>query len=146
MWIKETVEKLREQYDTNDPFQLAADMGIILLLEDLGSTLGYYSHCYEKKFIHINSRLSKQQQAITCAHELGHSVLHPTLSAPHLRLSTLFSVDKFELQANRFMVQLLVTDEDLQSFFSDGLGSYQIADIYGVPEYLIDYKVQTMNQ
>ncbi|MPN22828.1 Metallopeptidase ImmA [bioreactor metagenome] len=146
MWIKETVEKLRKQYDTNDPFQLVSDMGIVLLLEDLGSTLGYYSHCYEHQFIHINNRLSKQQQIITCAHELGHSVLHPNMSTPHLRLSTLFSVDKFELQANRFMVQLLVSDNDLKSLFSDGLGSYQIADIYGVPEYLIDYKVQTIDQ
>lgn len=146
MWIKEMVENLCRQYGTRNPFQLAADTGTILLLEDLGSTLGYYSHCYQDKFIHVNSRLSEQQQAITCAHELGHSVLHPEISTPYLRASTLFSVDKLELQANRFMVQLLVSDDDLQLFFSDGLGSYQIADIYGVPEYLIDYKVQTIGQ
>lgn len=144
MRIKKTVEKLCTHYDTRSPFQLATDMGVILLFEDLGQTHGYYSHCYEDKFIHINNTLDKQQQLMTCAHELGHCVLHPDVSTPYLKTNTLLSVSKIELQANRFMVQLIVPDKDLYTFLDEGLCSFQIADIYGLPEALIEYKIKTL--
>lgn len=144
MRIKETVEGLCKKYDTRDPFQLVDDTGGVLLFENLGSTHGYYSHCYGQKFIHVNNRLDKQQQIVTCAHELGHSILHPDVSTPYLKANTLFSVNKLEIQANNFMVQLLITDDDLIEFFAAGLSSYQIANIYGLPVILIEHKIKTL--
>jgi Zn-dependent peptidase ImmA (M78 family) len=144
MQIKRTVEKMHRRYLTNDPFDIAQQLGIIVLFEQLGSVRGYYSRSYRQKVIHINYDMTHNQQSITCAHELGHSILHPALNTPFLRENTLFSVNKLETQANHFMVQLLIPDHDVREYIQYGYTNGQIATIYGIPEYLVEYKVQTM--
>ena len=145
MWIKRTVEKLRKRYKTKDPFELAQYMGIVVLFEPLGTVRGYYCRSYKQKVIHINIDESHEQQAITCAHELGHSILHPDTNTPYLRANTLYSIDKLEVEANRFMAQLLVSDADVKEYFLHEYSCYQISEICGIPEYLINYKVRTMD-
>lgn len=145
MWIKQTVEKLCRHYKTNDPFELAQCMGAMILFEQLGTVRGYYCRSYKQKVIHINVDENREQQAITCAHELGHSILHPNANTPYLRANTLYSIDKLEVEANRFMVQLLIPDFEMVEYFLNEYTRSQIAKIRGIPEYLIDYRMQTMN-
>lgn len=85
-------------------------MGSMILFEQLGTVRSYYCRSYKQKVIHTNVDESREQQAITCAHELGHSILHPNTNTPYLRAITLYSIDKLEVEANRFMVQLLIPD------------------------------------
>lgn len=144
MWIKQTVDKLCNQHRTNDPFELASCLDTVVLFEELGTVRGYYSCSHRQKVIHINSSATCEQQKIICAHELGHSVLHPDLSTPFLRANTLFSIDKLELQANYFMVQLLVNDCELEEQLQHGYTIYQIRDLYTLPEHLIEYKINTL--
>lgn len=143
MRIKQTVDKLCKQYGSNDPFILASCLNTVVLFEKLGSVRGYYSCSYQQKVIHINSKVSREQQKIICAHELGHSILHPDLSTPFLRANTLFSVNKLELQANKFMVQLLVDDRELDEHLRCGYTIFQMEGLYGFPEHLIQYKINT---
>lgn len=144
MQIKQVVDELCKQYESNDPFVLASCLDTIVLFERLGTVRGYYSCSYRQKVIHINSEEGRDQQAIICAHELGHSILHPNLSTPFLRENTLFSINKLELQANKFMVQLLVCDQSLKEHLRGGYTSYQIGNLYGLPERLIEYKIGTL--
>lgn len=106
MTIKETAERLCKRHHSRNPFELCQALNIIVLYEPLGTVRGYYSKSHRFRVIHINENLSENQQLFTCAHELGHAVLHPNANTPFLREHTLFSVDKLEVQANRFAVCL----------------------------------------
>ena len=92
MEIKQRVNRLCRKYGTRDPFELAERMNILVVREPLGSINGYYNQCYRQKFIHINEELEEYRQKFTCAHELGHAVLHPKANTPFLRDNTMFSV------------------------------------------------------
>lgn len=63
------------------------------------------------KQIHINQSLDEKDAEFTCAHELGHAILHPNASTPFLRSKTFLSVDKLEIEANTFAVNLLIPNE-----------------------------------
>lgn len=42
-FIKRKVNELVKRFNSNDPFEIAEGLNIIVLFEDLGKTLGYYS-------------------------------------------------------------------------------------------------------
>lgn len=107
MSIKERVGQLVKKYNTNDPFKLAERLGITIVFEPLGSILGYYSRSHRSKVIHINEASDEQQQLSTCAHELGHAVLHPNENTAFLKANTFYSTDRIETEANMFAVELL---------------------------------------
>lgn len=116
MKTKDIVEALCKKYDTRNPFEIAHQKKIMVIHEPLGSINGYYNRCYRQSFIHINSDLEREQQLFTCAHELGHAVLHPKANAPFLRANTFFSINKLEIEANKFAVNLLVQDSVAERF------------------------------
>lgn len=141
--IKETVETLIKKYKTNCPFVLAKKLKVNIVYEKLGETMGYFTNDYRIKFIHINNALSEDESRFTCAHELGHAILHPNINTPFLKRHTLYSVDKIERQANTFAVELLLPDNLLGEYTNCGL--YNIAHCIGIPERLIDLKQWTNN-
>lgn len=90
---------------------MANALNIAVFYEDLGSINGYYNKPLRMKQIHINQSLDEKDSEFTCAHELGHAILHPNASTPFLRSKTFLSVDKLEIEANTFAVNLLIPDE-----------------------------------
>lgn len=140
MRIRNLVAELCKAYGTRDPFELARLRNIILLYDPLGDIQGYYSKSLRQKFIHINQDLEELPMRFTCAHELGHSVLHPNTNTPFLRAETLFSVDRLEIEANRFAVNLLFTDEELEEIAQYPVE--QIACAMGVPSNLAEYRMR----
>ena len=104
-----------------------------MLYEDLGNTLGFYNTYKRIKFIHINNQIDETTQRFVCAHELGHAVLHPKANTPFLRNQTFFSVDRLEIEANTFAVELLLTDEMITAYEDTRLTIQEVAEIYGVP-------------
>ena len=114
MDIDRTVQRLIKEYETSDPFRLARDKQIVVLYEDLGNYRGYYNKVYRQKFIHIHEDLDEVQKKITCAHELGHSILHTNTSTPYMRSNTFYSTNRYERQANLFAAHLLITDDFIQ--------------------------------
>lgn len=144
MRIKRTVDKLCAKYKTHNPFEIAETLEIPVLFERLGDIRGFYSRSYRQKVIHINRDINAERQLITCAHELGHAIIHPCESTPFLRASTLFSIDKLELEANRFMTQMIVPDDDIQEYIALEYTLQQIASVYGLPEHLIEYKLRLL--
>ena len=136
--IKAKVNQLRRKVGSSDPFVIASMLNIKVIIEPLGSINGYYNKTIRMKQIHINEDLSPAMQAFTCAHELGHAVLHPNVNTPFLRRSTLFSVDRMEREANKFAVELLIPD--LTEYADMTLD--QIAAMYGYDRRLIELRLE----
>lgn len=124
---KVTPKQLINKYKTNNPQEIAQELGIIILFEPLGEINGYYNTAFRQKLIHININLSEYKQQFTIAHELGHALLHPKANTPFLREKTLFSINKLEIEANKFAVDLLITDEaiaDVKHLTLDQMSNY----------------------
>lgn len=79
-------------------------------------------------------------QRFVCSHELGHAVLHPRSNTPFLRNKTLFSIDKNEVEANTFAVELLMDDEKINKFKETNLSIQEIGKICGVPGKVVHLK------
>ena len=138
--IKAIVEKLMKKHKTNCPFTLAKKMNINILYENLGTTMGYFNKDCRFRFIHINQSLNEEENTFTCAHELGHAIVHPNVNTPFLKRHTLFSVDKIEREANTFAVELLLPDNLLQE--NAECSVFNIGKAVGIPDKLIKLKSQ----
>ncbi|MGE7113208.1 ImmA/IrrE family metallo-endopeptidase [Lysinibacillus sp. NPDC047702] len=141
MGIKKLVGQLIKKYGTINPFELANLLGIVVVFEPLGSIYGYYSKSHRAKVIHINENLPYNIQFLTCAHELGHSILHPEINTAFLKKNTLFSTDKIEIEANTFAVEFLLPDELFNEQCCSGFTIYDAIEEKGVPIELLSLKV-----
>ena len=125
-------------YDTNSPFDIARERNIGILYEPMKTTLGFYVRYRRIQNIILNDALPEGMQRFVCAHELGHSILHADLNVPKLTSYTLFSRDKFELQANSFAVELLLPDDLLCEYPECSIA--QIANFIGIPKEFAELK------
>ena len=142
--IKDIVSNLTKKYNTSDPFELADALKIAVFHEELGSINGYYNNPLRMKQIHINSSLNDHDAKYTCAHELGHASMHPTASTPFLRLKTLLSVNKLEIEANTFAVNLLIPDEIITE--NRNYTTEQLSRLLGYNQELINLRLKTYYQ
>lgn len=133
-----TPKYLISKYKTNNPIELADALGIKVIYEPLGDINGYFNTAFRQKFIHINSQLTENRQLFTAAHELGHAILHPKANTPFLREKTLFSINKFEIEANTFAVNLLITEEAIKEV--KHLTLEQMANYFGIHKNLMALK------
>lgn len=134
--IEKKVQTLIKKHQTCCPFALANELGIIVIHENLGKTLGYYSKHFRTKVIHINENLDQEEKEFVCAHELGHAICHPDSSTPFLKRHTLFSTAKIEQEANVFAMTLLFRERDLNHPLTIELALNK----YGIPQkFLFDY-------
>ena len=140
MDAKKKAASLIRKYGTNNPFKIAAEKNILILFENLGSINGYYNKQLRQKQIHINQNLSRHMQRFTAAHELGHALIHPNENTPFLRNNTFLLVDKLEIEANHFAIELLIPDSEFREYISSSHTVDQIARIYGYDRELIKLK------
>lgn len=140
MNIKNIVSNLIKKYHTSNPFELAEALKIAVFYENLGTINGYYTSLLRMKQIHINNSLSDLDSNFTCAHELGHALLHPNASTPFLQSKTLLSVDKMEIEANTFAVHLLIPDEIIIE--NSGYTTEQFARFLGYNQRLIELRLK----
>ena len=141
--IRREVAYLKRFYKTDDPFDVIAYKKILLLYEDLGSINGYYSLILRQKQIHINSNLPCFQQRFTGTHELGHAILHPKANTPFLLANTYQSVDRLEIEANKFAVEFLISDDDMwECMRCRGFSVEQTARYLGYHKELIELRLK----
>lgn len=142
MRIVQTVETLCKKHDTRNPFELAKRLNINVTFEPLGSVRGFYARSFRHRVIHINVDLHEQQQLFTCAHELGHAIMHPNLNTLFLKTNTFFHVNKFETDANRFAVHMLYHDD----FFKEmkDFTIHQVAACLNLPVSLVEYRLRSI--
>lgn len=140
--IKGIVEQLCMKHGTRNPFEIAKQRNVILQYEPLGTVRGYYNTAYKQKMIHINSDLDGDQQYLVCGHELGHAIMYPNTNTPFFKAHTLFSVRKFEMEANRFMIYMTISDDELLEYAEFPM--VQLANVYNVPMDLIKWRYEQM--
>ena len=141
--ISDTVLHLTKKYNTSNPFELSDILNISVFYEELGTINGYYNRPLRMKQIHINYLLNEQEQKYTCAHELGHAILHPNASTPFLRSNTMLSVEKLEIEADTFAVNLLIPDDTIveNSMYT----TEQFSRMIGYRKELIELRLKSFN-
>ncbi|WGZ48350.1 ImmA/IrrE family metallo-endopeptidase [Clostridium botulinum] len=109
--IKNIADKLIREYNTRDPYELAYNLNVVILEEELGHVNGFYQACPKTKIIHLNKNLEPIQKKIVCAHELGHALLHSKLNILFLEKNTFVVKNKYEKEANKFAAELIIPDD-----------------------------------
>lgn len=104
------VNDLINEYGTNDPFILADKLGIWVYKCPLGKINGHYIYAKRKKVFFINEDLTFIGSVITCAHELGHALLHSKASAYFSYKNNFENISLIEIECNRFAAQLLIKE------------------------------------
>lgn len=107
--IVKTVQNLVSEYGTNNPFELADALGILIMPSKAvnGCTMNLLGY----PVIFLGENLNDYEQRYVCAHELAHNVLHDMKQYYLLMNSTFFSKDKIEIEADTFAAELLVPDD-----------------------------------
>lgn len=143
MDIREEVAYLKRYYKTDDPFDVIRAKNILLLYEELGLIKGYYNRVLRQKQIHINCNLEGNQRIFTATHELGHAIMHPKANTPFLLANTYQSVDKLEIEANKFAVEFLITDETLYEYLKyQEYTLEQVSRLLGYQKELIELRLK----
>ena len=143
MDIRSEMAYLKHYYKTDDPFDVISGKNIMLFNEELGSIRGYYNLVLRQKQIHINCHLTETARIFTAAHELGHAILHPKANTPFLTAHTYQSVNKLEIEANKFAVEFLISDELLTEYFKYREYSIeQVARLLGYRKELIELRLK----
>lgn len=99
---------------------------------------GFYQYFQRNNIIYIDENMSFQEQKFVCAHELGHMFLHKKSNALFMDSRTIQNVAKYEIQANKFAMELLISDQELKEYSEYTIE--QISGIYGYDKALIELK------
>ena len=141
--IRKEVVYLKRFYKTDDPFDIIKSKKILLIEEDLGCIRGYYNLVLRQKQIHINHKLEGIQKRFTATHELGHAIMHPKSNTPFLLENTFLSVNKMEIEANKFAVEFLISDDLLWECLRERKYTVeQTARLLGYKKELIELKLK----
>lgn len=132
--------KLKRRFMTDDPFEIAKSLNIKIFTVPLGNISGYYKYLKKHKCIYINSDIEDDHFArLVMAHELGHAVMHPKENCYFLENRTMILVSKNELEANKFAMELLISNESLMEYSDYTIN--QLSKIYGYHEKLIELRL-----
>lgn len=134
--IRKTVLYQVKKYKTRNPFEVADCNDIVVIQKNLGNIYGFYKHIKRNRVIFINKDLSIPLKNVVCAHELGHAILHPKQNCAFIRKYTLFSVDRLEIEANKFAAELLINETDICPDWT----TTEISAALNVPKQLVEYK------
>lgn len=143
MNIRKEVAYLKRFYKTDNPFDIIKSKKILLVEEELGRIRGYYNLVLRQKQIHINWNLKGTQRIFTATHELGHAIMHPKSNTPFLLENTFLSVNKMEVEANKFAVEFLIPDDLLwESLREQKYTIEQTARLLGYEKELIELRLR----
>ena len=140
MEIKARVDKLVRKYKTRDPFEMIKGMNVILVFYPLDGVRGFYQYFQRNNIIYIDETLSEHDKAFVLAHEIGHMILHKKSNAIFMDSRTQFRTSKYENEANKFAIELLISDESLSEYLNCSIE--QLSQIYGYHQKLIELRLK----
>ena len=139
--IKRIVSHYRKKFNTNDPFVIADQLGILYQIGALKYE-GCYMFLKNHRYIFLNEDLPPHEQKLVMAHELGHAILHRKENCYFIRNKTLLLNSKNEIEANKFAIELLLPDEILNDYIESGYTIEQVARITGYYQKLIELRLK----
>lgn len=138
MDIRSVVDNLCRKYKTRNPYELIDAMGIILQYgENMEKVRGFYLYANRIKLICVGNGLPEHIERFVISHELGHAVMHKQSSAPFLQ-STFLSLDKMEIEANKFAAELVIPDEEIMEHWEYTIDEW--AMFYGLPREVVELR------
>ena len=139
MNARECAIKLMRRCNSNDPFTIARALDIVLIYCHLVDLNGFYQYHKRNHIIYLSEDLDEITQRFVLAHELGHMQMHRNLNTVFMDAKTFHPHSRFEHQANRFAVELLLPDDLLREYPECSI--YQLARSVGVPEEFVEMKL-----
>ena len=115
-------EKLVKRCGSRDPFEIARQLGInVMLCENFGSLKGMYRVIKRNRFIFLNNSLDENMLRIVCAHELGHDQLHRNMAktTPIHEFMLYDMKSKPEYEANIVAAEIDIVNIGLHFFLKD---------------------------
>lgn len=140
--IKKLANKIARRYRSRNPFEIIKGMNVILVYADLEGVRGFYQYFQRNHIIYIDNALSDHKQRFVCAHELGHLFLHKKVNAIFMDTHTFMNHNRFEKEANRFAIELLLPDELLAEY--NNYTAEQLARILGYQQKIIELKLDAI--
>ena len=142
--IKNLVSSLIKKYNTRDPYTLAQHLNIEIIEHNLSTAYGMYKLVNQNKFIFINNKLDDITKKFVLAHELGHAILHRSSPSFYFKNHTLIKTSMYEVEANTFAAELIISDNELKEALSYGYTILQIASAFNVTEDLLKLKLNNL--
>lgn len=105
--ILKEVNKLIKKYGTANPFTICQYLNIILVDNISFEGRGVYKYFQRNRIIGINPCLPEIERFITCAHELGHAVMHTKINTVLLKQTSYLKTNIYETEANMFSDYLM---------------------------------------
>lgn len=139
---KRLADSLVRKFKTRDPFKIAEALGYIIIRTPLSGIRGYCQYVKRCNVIYIDNRLSHQDSAFVCAHELGHILMHRGYNRIFMDKHTYFVTSRYEAEADQFAVDLLFSDEDLEEFMEFPV--QLTADFMGTNVALAEYRMKNI--
>lgn len=103
-----------KKHNTNNPYTIARLEQITVMDEPLGNIYGYYHEVDGNKIIHINEDVPEYFHKYLVAH-----LLYPALSESKdmqfIKQKASYTYSSTEIPANRFAIELLLDDLELQT-------------------------------
>ena len=135
--IKELAAYYSRKFGTSNPFEIARSLDIQVQVGKLGFE-GCYMFLKNHRCIFLNEDLTEKEQLLVMAHELGHAIMHRKQNCYFIRNQTYLLNSKTELEANRFAMELLISDADILEYQDYSLE--QLSRIFGYEEKMIALK------
>ena len=114
-------EKLVKRCGSRDPFEIARQLGInVMLCDNFGSLKGMYRVIKRNRFIFLNNSLDENMLRIVCAHELGHDQLHRNMAktTPIHEFMLYDMKSKPEYKANIVVAEILMDSNEVLRYIS----------------------------
>lgn len=140
MDIKERVNEIALKYGTRNPLKIIEAMDIILIRYPLEGVRGFYHYFQRNHIIYVDERLSEQDFLLVIAHELGHLFLHKDSNAIFMDTRTNFVTNKFESEADRFALNLLIQDSDIEEHLD--FTTEQFSKLFGYHKKMIELRLK----
>lgn len=142
MDIRARVDKLVRKYKTRNPLEMIKGMNAIVVFYPLHGVRGFYQYFQRNNIIYIDESLSDADKLFVLAHEMGHMILHRKSNAIFMDTKTHFKTTRYETEANKFAIELLLDTNTLNEYIESGYSKEQISRITGYSINLIDLKLR----
>jgi Zn-dependent peptidase ImmA (M78 family) len=152
-------ENTAKQYQTRNPYELLDAIGAhtrFSYVYEPNGLKGYSTILNDQMFVVINGHLNEHDRKIVAGHEAAHLILHKaeilSSTAKAMMDFDLFSnTGKLEHQANSFLADFLISDEDLiEASCGDSCDEnadyFTTAKALQIPPPLLAYKLYSMIQ
>ena len=113
MNVKRLADSLVRKYNTRNPFEIISNLNAIVVFYPLHGVKGFYQYFQRNNIIYIDETLDDSEKSFVCAHELAHMLLHKKANAIFMDSRTQLNTTKYEIEADRFAVDLLIPDETI---------------------------------